>query len=446
MKRIPLLLVGVAGTLALMAGSAFAGVARTAAAPANTSLPTISGTAQSGHTLTASNGSWSGTGPISYTYQWQRCNSSGSSCGSIGSATNQNYVASSGDVARTIRVAVTATNTEGKDQALSAATGEVASAGSAPALTRQANPSGTAQEGKTVTVDNGSWSGVQPITFSYQWQSCTTVSSVCSNLAGMTSSSLVVGASQVGTLLRATITASNSIGKTSAYSNQTAVVIAKATAPVNVSKPAISGSATVGQRLSASTGTWTGVTAAYRYQWSRCNANGTSCSGVYGATGASYGLGQADLGLAVRVSVTATNTIGSTTAISDSSAIKARVLQVHTFRSVLRAGQEVSAPNGPMGRAVGHFTAKATGNTVRWTLTFSHLTGRPTIARLNKGIRGTNGAAFKSLCRSCRSPNHGTLTVTASQLAAMLRGASYVNIHTSKNTRGEIRGQISRVS
>jgi len=28
----------------------------------------------------------------------------------------------------------------------------------------------------------------------------------------------------------------------------------------------------------------------------------------------------------------------------------------------------------------------------------------------------------------------------------MLRGVSYVNIHTSKNTRGEIRGQISRVS
>lgn len=446
MRRIPLLLVAIAGALMLMAGSAFAGAARTAVSPDNSALPTISGTAQTGHTLNAANGTWSGTAPIAYTYEWQRCNSSGSSCGSIGGATNQNYVASSGDIGHTIRVEVTATNADGKGQALSAATAQIAPTGNAPANTKQPNPAGTAEDGKTVTVDNGTWTGLQPITFTYQWQSCTAVNSVCTSLAGMTSSSLVVGPSLVGMLLRASITATNSIGKTAAFSNATAVVVAKPIAPVNTTRPAISGSATVGQRLSASTGTWTGVTAAYRYQWSRCNANGTSCSSVSGATGQSYGLGQADLGLAVRVSVTATNTIGSTTAISNSSAIKARILQIHTFRSVLRAGQEVSIPNGPMGLAVGHFTAKATGNTLRWTLTFSHLSGRPTVARLNKGIRGTNGAAFKSLCRSCRSPNHGTLTLTASQLAAMLRGGSYVNIHTSKNTRGEIRGQISRVS
>ena len=94
---------------------------RTAASPpVNSSLPTIAGTAQQGHTLTASNGSWGGVTPISFTYQWQRCNSSGSSCGSIGKAKNQNYVASSGDVGRTIRVEVTATNADGKSQALSA--------------------------------------------------------------------------------------------------------------------------------------------------------------------------------------------------------------------------------------------------------------------------------------------------------------------------------------
>jgi len=413
MKRIPLLLVAVSGALMLMAGSAFAGATRAAASPVNSSLPTVSGTAQTGHTLNASNGTWSGTAPISYTYQWQRCNSSGSSCGSIGGATNQNYVASSGDIGHTVRVEVTAANADGKGQALSAPTGEIAPTGNAPAIAKQPNPAGTAEDGKTVTVDNGTWTGLQPITYTYQWQSCTAVNSVCTSLAGMTSSSLVVGPSLVGLLLRASITATNSIGHTSALSNATAVVVAKPTAPVNTIRPAISGSSTVGQRLSASTGTWTGVTAAYRYQWSRCNANGTSCSSVYGATGLSYGVGQADFGLAVRVSVTATNTIGSTTAISNSSAIKARVVTVASFRSVLRAGQEVSAPNGPMGRAVGHFTAKVTGKTLRWTLTFSHLTGRPTVARLNRGIRGTNGAAFKSLCRSCRSPNHGTLTLTA---------------------------------
>ena len=171
MRRIPFLLVAAATALAL-SGSVLAAAVRTTASPSNSTLPTISGTARSGQTLTAASGSWSGTTPISYSYQWQRCNSSGSSCGTIAGATNQNYVASSGDVGKTVRVQVTATNADGSNQALSAATGTVAAAGSAPASTRQPNPSGKAQEGQTVTVDNGSWSGLAPITFSYQWQSC----------------------------------------------------------------------------------------------------------------------------------------------------------------------------------------------------------------------------------------------------------------------------------
>ena len=448
MRRIPLLLVVIAGTLSLLAGSAFAAAVRTAASPpVNSSLPTISGTAQQGHTLTASNGLWGGVTPIAYTYQWQRCNSSGSSCGSISRATNQNYVASSGDVGRTIRVEVTATNADGKSQALSAATAVIAALGDVPANTKQPEPSGTPQEGRTVTVDTGSWSGTKPITYSYQWQSCTPATGVCTNIAGATRSSFRIGASQVGTRLRATVTATNSVGKTVAFSNLTTVVLAKATAPVNVSLPVISGSASVGQTLQASTGVWSGVaTNGYRYQWSRCNPNGSACANISGATGQSYGVGQADLGMALRVTVTATNPTGSTNATSAAVLIAPKPVLTARFTAVLRAGQEVSRPKGTATRAVGHFTARVIGKTLTWTLTFSHLTGRPTVARLNKGVRGTNGLAFKVLCRTCRSPTHGTLTLTASQLAAMLRGGTYVNIHTAMNTRGEIRGQISRVS
>ena len=123
MKRLLLLLVTIAGVVAVVSGSALGQAVRSAASPpVNSSLPTITGTAQEGQTLTASNGSWAGVTPISYAYQWQRCNSSGSSCGSIAKATSQNYVASHGDVGRTIRVQVTATNADGTSQALSAAT------------------------------------------------------------------------------------------------------------------------------------------------------------------------------------------------------------------------------------------------------------------------------------------------------------------------------------
>jgi CHRD domain len=444
MRRIPLVLVAIAGALSLLTASAFAAAKTT---PTNTVAPSVAGTAQQGHTLTASNGSWTGTAPIAFTYQWQRCNSSGSSCGAIGGAKNQNYVASSGDVNRTIRVQVTGTNADGTSQALSGPTAVIVAPGNAPANTKQPDLTGTPQEGRTLTAGHGTWSGTQPITYTYQWQTCTAVNTVCTDLAGKTGASLTLSSAQVGMLMRAIIVAGNGVGKTSAFSNLSTVVVVKASAPVNVTPPAITGSAHVGQRLSASTGTWTSATpSTYAYQWSRCNADGTSCASISGATGQTYGVGAADLGFAIRVVVTGTNATGSTSEASAASKIAARIVTTAGFRAVLRAGQELIYPNGKMGAAIGHFTGNLSGATLHWTLTYSHLTGRPTIARLNKGVRGTNGLAFKSLCRTCRITTHGILTLTASQRTAMLKGLTYVNVHTKKNTRGEIRGQISRVS
>ena len=195
----------------------------------------------------------------------------------------------------------------------------------------------------------------------------------------MTGSSYLIGTGLVGSLLRATVTATNAAGKNSAFSNLTTIVLAKASAPVNSSLPTISGTRYVGQTLQASTGIWTSAAASrFSYQWNRCNPNGSSCARISGATGQSYGVGQADLGLALRVGVTATNQIGSTLATSAASVIQARAVLVARFNAVLRPGQEVRAPQGLRTGAAGHFTAKVTGKTLRWTLTFSHLTGGPT--------------------------------------------------------------------
>ena len=100
----------------------------TPAAPANTSVPTISGTAQQGQTLTASSGSWSGS-PTSYAYRWQDCTSS-MSCTSISGATGSSYTLQSSDVGDTIDVVVTATNAGGSSSATSTQTAAVTSAGS----------------------------------------------------------------------------------------------------------------------------------------------------------------------------------------------------------------------------------------------------------------------------------------------------------------------------
>jgi hypothetical protein len=94
------------------------------AAPANTVLPVVSGSAVEGETLSASNGSWSGS-PTSYAYQWQDCNASGGGCASIASASASSYKLVAGDVGHTVRVVVTASNANGSTPASSAATAVV---------------------------------------------------------------------------------------------------------------------------------------------------------------------------------------------------------------------------------------------------------------------------------------------------------------------------------
>ncbi|HEX4526841.1 MAG TPA: hypothetical protein VH108_08905 [Gaiellaceae bacterium] len=89
--------------------------------PVNTARPAISGSSFVGETLTASNGSWSGS-PTSYAYQWLRCDGNGAFCFAIAGATGKTYGVQFADVYSTLRVHVTAKNAEGSTAARSAAT------------------------------------------------------------------------------------------------------------------------------------------------------------------------------------------------------------------------------------------------------------------------------------------------------------------------------------
>ena len=110
------------------ATSAATGVVVAGAAPKNTIRPTISGTTTEGQTLTADKGSWTGTTPITYTYEWQRCDDKGNNCADVSGATSTTHVLTSGDVGKTIRVVVTATNSTGSGDEESQVTGVVAAA------------------------------------------------------------------------------------------------------------------------------------------------------------------------------------------------------------------------------------------------------------------------------------------------------------------------------
>lgn len=92
--------------------------------PANTSLPSISGTPAESQFLQVSTGSWSGTSP-SFSYRWLRCDAAGNNCSDIRAATNNDYFVRDEDVGRTLRARVTARNSAGSASATSAPTSVV---------------------------------------------------------------------------------------------------------------------------------------------------------------------------------------------------------------------------------------------------------------------------------------------------------------------------------
>ena len=97
-------------------------VAPPASVPVNSALPLISGTPQTGQTLSASTGSWSEE-PSGYTYQWLRC---ATTCTAIEGAKAKTYSPLAADVGSTLRVEVTASNERGSSKpALSPATATV---------------------------------------------------------------------------------------------------------------------------------------------------------------------------------------------------------------------------------------------------------------------------------------------------------------------------------
>jgi hypothetical protein len=199
--------------------------------PSNTSLPTISGTAQDNQTLTADHGNWSGTTPISYAYMWLRCDSSGANCVDNGGA-SQTYHVSSSDVGHKLRVNVTATNSKGSDTAKSDPTAVVTSAGGAnqaPVNTSLPSISGTAQDGQTFTASEGSWNPSSGNNFTYQWQRCDSSGNSCSNISGATSASYRNTSSDVGHRLRVAVKATNSLGNSTATSSASSVVAAAGT-------------------------------------------------------------------------------------------------------------------------------------------------------------------------------------------------------------------------
>lgn len=194
-----------------------------------------------------------------------------------------------------------------------------------PANTAEPTIAGSPAQGQTLTASPGTWTSDTTPSFAYQWLRCpasggASDGSDCASIDAATTTSYVVAAGDVGFRLRVRVTATNPDGQSVKASNATAVVTVQA-GPPNTAPPTITGSAVVGESLTANPGTWTGTGIAFAYLWSRCDAVGAACTDITTATQSTYTVVTADAGKTLRVKVTATNTSGSNAVTSTQSAV-----------------------------------------------------------------------------------------------------------------------------
>ncbi len=277
----------------------------TALAPKHKGRVPTTGEAVDGRVLSVANGTWKGTPPFMFTYQWIRC---GKGCTPIAGATGSSYRATTGDIGKKLYAVITAKNDAGSATQRSIATAKVVPG--SPVNIALPKVSGVPLVGQTLTAEEGTWVGTPPISYAYQWYACSLLSG-CEPIAGETEQTHAVGLGEFGDSFEVEVTAMNAQGSASAISEQTNV--AGGNAPVNTEAPTVSGEVKEGQLLTASSGKWSGTEPiAFEYEWLRCNTSGGECTQAAGASLLpTYLVSSADVGHRLRVKVIAKNIAGT---------------------------------------------------------------------------------------------------------------------------------------
>lgn len=182
--------------------------------------------------------------------------------------------------------------------------GAAASVPAAPINLVAPSISGNPAVGNELSVLPGEWSGVPSPTFGYQWRRGG--NDIPGALAPMYTT---ISPADIGMAVNCVVTATNSEGFASADSDDILVT----QAPANIMAPVVSGTASVGNVLTITNGTWTGTPApSFSYQWRRDGA------AISGATAATYKtVDPIDVGASIDCLVTASNSAGSASADSN---------------------------------------------------------------------------------------------------------------------------------
>ena len=274
-----------------------------------TGVPTITGTAQVGETLTADTTGISdgdGLGNATFAYQWFAADAE------INWATASTYTLVAADAGKAIKVRVSFTDDEGNDEQLtSAVTGAVAAAPPPPYTPATGLPTitGAAEVGETLTADTTGISdgdGLNNATFAYQWLTDD------AEINGATASTYTLVAADAGKAIRVRVSFTDDAGNDEELTSAVTGAVAAAPPPPNTpatGAPSITGTAQVGETLTADI---TGIAdddgldnATFAYQWFAADAE------INGATASTYTLVDDDAGKAIKVRVSFTDDAGN---------------------------------------------------------------------------------------------------------------------------------------
>ena len=101
--------------------------------------------------------------------------------------------------------------------------------------------SGTPQDGSTLSVNAGSWSSWDSVTYRYQWQRCDNTGASCQPIGGATGSSYTLTSGDVGHQIMVAVTATDLENRATAANAPAVGPVAAPAPPNNVVSPALTG-------------------------------------------------------------------------------------------------------------------------------------------------------------------------------------------------------------
>ena len=268
---------------------------------------TITGTVQVGETLTANTSSIAdadGLSNVQYEYQWLADDAE------ISGATNATYTLAGSEENKAIKVQVSFTDDAGNEESLTSAT--TAAVSTAPNSNSPATGaptiSGTAQVGETLTANTTGVvdaDGLGNVQYEYQWLADD------AEVVGATGSTYTLAGTDEGKAIKVQVSFTDDVDNEETMTSAATDAVAAAPTPNSPATgvPAISGTAQVGETLTANT---SGIADAdglsnvqYEYQWLADDSD------ISGATSLTYTLADTDEGKVIKVRVSFADDAGN---------------------------------------------------------------------------------------------------------------------------------------